>query len=100
MPVEIEGKVSSSAGCSAQWCWPGSWCLNGSIVSLISICFAISDKGSPYTSSTSFSSMKLGAKRIVESMKIAGDRVAVKTFPGAMLEKTVFTLYVPGSVSR
>ena len=35
----------------------------------------ISDKGSPYTSFTSFSSRKLGAKQTVQSMESTRDRV-------------------------
>ena len=68
-------------------------------MSPISIHFAISDRCSPYTSRTSFSSMKSGAKRIVESMESARDRVAVMTFPCAM-PNSVYTLNASGSVAR
>jgi len=63
-------------------------------VSPISICFAISDKGSPYTSRTSISSMKLGVKRIVELMESARARVAIIAFPCAM-PNNVYTLPLP-----
>jgi len=77
-------------------CSSGHWCADGSIVSPISICFAaISDKGSPYTSFTSFSSMKLGAKQIVQSMESTRDRVAVMAFPCAM-PNNVYTLDASG----
>jgi len=67
-------------------------------MSLISICFAISNKGSPYTSSISFSSMKSRAKRIVEPIESARKRVAVKAFPSAIPNK-VHTPNVSGSVA-
>jgi len=68
-------------------------------VSLMSICFAISEKGSPYASRTSFSSMKSKVKRIVESMENAMGRAAVKTFPCAM-PNNAYTLNTSGSVAR
>ena len=69
MSVEIEGKVSSAG----YACWSGNWCLDESIVSPIYMCFAaISDNGSPYTSCTSISSMRSGAKGIAELWKARG----------------------------
>jgi len=68
-------------------------------VSPICICFSISDKGGLYTSRTPYSSMKSGAKLIVESMESARDRVAVMTFPCAM-SNNVYTLNASGSVAR
>jgi len=68
-------------------------------VSSISLWFAaISDKGSPYTSCTSLSNIKLGAKRIVPSMERARDRVVVMTFPRA-IPNNVYTLNASGSVA-
>jgi len=67
-------------------------------MSLISICFAISDKGGPYTSRTSPSSMKLRAKRIVEPMESTRKRVTVKAFPYAIPNK-VYTLNVSERVA-
>ncbi|CAZ83056.1 unnamed protein product [Tuber melanosporum] len=99
--VEIEGKVSSSAGYSGQPQGVGmdvGVLLDLSSV-LLSICYAIADEGSPYTSRTSFSSMRSKAKRIVESMESARDRVAVMTFPCAT-PNSVYTLNASGSVAR
>lgn len=69
-------------------------------MSLTSICFsAISDKGSPYTSRISCSSTKSGAKRILESIESARDRVVVITCLSAMPNK-VCTLNASGIIAR
>ena len=67
--------------------WPRCWGLDRSM----SICLAISSEGSPYISRTSFSSMKSGAKQIVESMESTKDRVAVMTSPCAMVNNVSTT---------
>ena len=66
-------------------------------MSPISIYFtAISDKGSLYTSFTSFPSMKLGGKQIVQSMESTRDRVPVMPFPCAAMPNNVRTLDASG----
>jgi len=81
-------------------CRSGHWCLDGSIVSPISICFAaISDKGSSYTSPYILLEYEVGAKRIVESMESSRDRVEVRTFLCAMLNN-VGNLNSLGSVAK
>ncbi|RPA90155.1 hypothetical protein L873DRAFT_1795647 [Choiromyces venosus 120613-1] len=85
--VEIEGKVSSSgSGYAGQ---PQGVGMDVGVLMDLS----------PYTSRTSFSSMKSKAKRIVESMESARDRVAVMTFPCAV-PNSVYTLNASGSVAR
>ncbi|KAG0633533.1 hypothetical protein HOY80DRAFT_1104625 [Tuber brumale] len=84
--VEIEGKVSSSAGYAGQ---PQGVGMDVGVLMDLS----------PYTSRTSFSSMKSKAKQIVESMESARDRVAVMTFPCAT-PNSVYTLNASGSVAR
>ena len=68
-------------------------------MSLICICFSISNKSSLYTSRTSYSSMKSGAKLIVRSMASARDRVAVMAFP-CVMPNSVYTLNASGNVAR
>ncbi|CUS14992.1 unnamed protein product [Tuber aestivum] len=74
--VEIEGKVNSSAGYSGQ---PQGVGLDVGVLMDLS--------------------MKSKAKRIVESMESARDRVAVMTFPCAF-PNSVYTLNASGSVAR